>query len=344
MAALAEAHRLELVELRHVDARRLEDLLREESAAWDRRLHWDFGPSASQISHHAAMRALDGLALVAGDEVAGYAYWVHEGRKALIGDLYVRDQWRSSETESLLLRGAMQALRELPDYSSTLSLTAPLLQMAPRRQPWINRIEAQLLQTASPAAQLISNDPGLEIYPRLFMLTSLDHAALEAPYDAPAGVRFERWSMRWIDEAAALIASVYRGHIDSEINDQYRSIEGARRFMQNIVQYPGCGVFQPDSSWIVFAPSGEAVALLLATRLSSASGHIAQICVEPDWQGSGTGREMMRRTLAGLCRAGMREASLTVTERNTRAIAMYRRFQFRTIHRFDAMVWNNGTR
>ena len=46
------------------------------------------------------------------------------------------------------------------------------------------------------------------------------------------------------EEAAHVISAAYRGHVDSEINDQYRSIPGARRFVTNIVRFPGCGISQ----------------------------------------------------------------------------------------------------
>ena len=52
-----------------------------------------------------------------------------------------------------------------------------------------------------------------------------------APERRTDRIFFDRWTERRQDEAAQLIASAYRGHIDSEINDQYRSAEGARRFL-----------------------------------------------------------------------------------------------------------------
>ena len=43
--------------------------------------------------------------------------------------------------------------------------------------------------------------------------------------------------------AAGVISLAYADHIDSQINDQYRTVAGARRFIYNIVQFPGCGIF-----------------------------------------------------------------------------------------------------
>ena len=61
-----------------------------------------------------------------------------------------------------------------------------------------------------------------------------------------------RWSDHYQDAAASLISAAYSGHVDSRINDQYRSTAGARRFLYNIVQYPGCGTFYRPASYAAF--------------------------------------------------------------------------------------------
>ena len=50
--------------------------------------------------------------------------------------------------------------------------------------------------------------------------------------------------------AAGVITAAYRAHIDSEINDQYRTNAGSIRFLNNIVRFPGCGVFDVESSFV----------------------------------------------------------------------------------------------
>jgi len=51
---------------------------------------------------------------------------------------------------------------------------------------------------------------------------------------------------------AGLITACYRDHVDSEINDQYRSVNGSLRFLHNIVRFPGCGQFDPESSFVAY--------------------------------------------------------------------------------------------
>jgi hypothetical protein len=69
-------------------------------------------------------------------------------------------------------------------------------------------------------------------------------------------ISIDRWSDQHQDATAHLIAAAYQGHVDSSINDQYRTvIAGARRFLHNIVQYPGCGAFFRPASFAAFEPS-----------------------------------------------------------------------------------------
>jgi ribosomal protein S18 acetylase RimI-like enzyme len=69
------------------------------------------------------------------------------------------------------------------------------------------------------------------------------------------------------------------------------------------------------------------------------SGHITQICVSPAMQGSGLGRELLRRSLETFKEAGCASASLTVTAANRNAVELYERIGFQTMRRFSAYAW-----
>ena len=153
-------------------------------------------------------------------------------------------------------------------------------------------------------------------------------------------VTFDQWTERRQDEAAALISAAYRGHIDSEINDQYRSPAGARKFLANIIQYPGCGTFfQPASVMALDNNTGRLCGMCLSSLVAHDVGHITQVCVLPGYKGKGCGYELLRRSLEALARAGCRAASLTVTSANREAILVYERMGFETTKEFAACVW-----
>ncbi|MGD0580821.1 MAG: GNAT family N-acetyltransferase, partial [Bryobacteraceae bacterium] len=152
--------------------------------------------------------------------------------------------------------------------------------------------------------------------------------------------RFLSWGTVWMESTAELVAAVYHGHVDSLINDQYRSAAGAARFLRNIIHFPGCGVFQPEASLVAIDPNGDLLGCVIATRVAEETGHIAQLCVAPAWQRRGMGYELLRRAMLELARMGCEEVSLTVTESNELALRLYRHMGFHPIHRFKALIWD----
>ncbi len=314
MAAGAEAV---VEDLARTGSAELRPLLEEEKARWLTLLHWDFSPLAELILRYASMRTLEGFALRSGGVLAGYAYYVAESDKGLVGDLYVRDAWRSPANENLLLGAVLERLRAMP---------------------WLRRVEAQLMHLRSRGGQPTASGRPPDIYPRQFMLARLDRLP-DAAGRIP-DLHFERWSGYWMDAAAELIAESYAAHIDSEINNQYRTSAGAKRFIENIVRYPGCGHFAPDCTWVAAGHDDRLAGACFASRIAPATGHIAQICVARSMQGRGVGAELLRRSLSSLRSSGAAEASLTVTSSNTRAIRLYERFSFCAIHHFEALVWD----
>jgi ribosomal protein S18 acetylase RimI-like enzyme len=308
----------EIVELRRLNARALEPLLEEESAAWWDTLEWDFEKSADLVRRFIDLRALNGYALVEDGLATGYIYYVLEDAKGLMGDLYVMREHRTIERENVLLAAALQ------------SIVA---------NPQITRIESQLMMLEFSSRRNVPNAAHLIAFDRNFMRLDLRRAAL------PEGrVRWPVYIDRWTDQhqeaSAQLIAAAYNGHVDSRINDQYRSVAGARRFLHNIVQYPGCGSFFRPGSYAAFEPSrGRLCGISLSSLVSQDCGHITQICVSPEVKGSGIGYELLRQSLWALRDMGCRAASLTVTAANKGAVDLYERVGFHTVRRFSAYVW-----
>ena len=283
------------------------------------RLDWDFQSSAELVRRFIDMQALTGYALVAANRVVGYTYYVCEERKGLIGDLYVLDAYRTAENENLLLASVVDALA-----------TAP----------WVKRIESQLMMLGSKFDRGLPMAAKARVYPRTFMEVDTAVVASLPVVKRAASITYDTWSERRQDEAAHVIAACYDGHIDSDINDQYRSGSGARRFLLNIVQYPGCGVFLQPASFIAFQqPTGRMCGLCLSSLVSEHVGHITQICTLPEARGFGVGYELLRRSLTVLGERGCRKVSLTVTSANRRAIELYESVGFRARTTFAAYVW-----
>jgi ribosomal protein S18 acetylase RimI-like enzyme len=307
----------EIVDLRRLSSRDLEPLLAEETDAWQTELEWDFDKSADLVRRFVDLRALNGYAMIEDGEIVGYLYYVVEDGKGLLGDLYVRRESRTAARENQLLEVALNAV------------------MGTRS---IRRIESQLMMLQGAGARPLPHAACLSVFERNFMRIDLHRASLaEGKVRRP--MYLERWSDHYQDAAAQLIATAYTGHVDSRINDQYRSDAGARRFLYNIVQYPGCGAFYRPASFAAFEANGRMCGISLASIVAPECGHITQICVSQSVRGTGIGHALLRASLTTLREMGCRSASLTVTAANDDAVELYKRVGFDIARRFSAFVW-----
>jgi ribosomal protein S18 acetylase RimI-like enzyme len=319
MAARSEASLPELVVLSTLTAEEFDLLLEEEIGVWRERFEWDFRPSADLLRRFLQMRSLNGYALRMGSEVIGYSYYVVEGRKGLIGDFYVRRAYPESSYEMMLLGATVQGLMLVPG---------------------VQRIESQLLLLHAPPSQPAPFQAYLQHFDRYFMEVSRTAILALAPKEPTFRVNLIPWGERWNTEVAQLVTASYRGHVDSEINDQYRTVPGARHFLMNIIQYPGCGRFSPKASVLaVDTTSGKVCGACLASMVSDTAGHVTQLCILPGARGARLGYELLRHALTRLVGLGCGAVSLTVTCSNVEAIRLYESVGFRPVSVFPAMVW-----
>ncbi len=322
MAAVREplAQGPEVVDLRRVTGRQLEPLLLEETVEWDRELDWDLRRSAELVRQYADAGALTGVALLSQGEVAGYGYSVLEDNKGLVGDLYLRPPWRGPEGEARLLRLMIEALAGVPN---------------------IRRVESQLMLLEPGTVHALARAYPVRLHERVLMTFDLSRLELCADGESTVGVRIEPWADYQHQAAAGIITLSYRDHVDSEINDQYRSLPGAHRFLYNIVQYPGCGNFFRAASYVAFdSATGTPAGMVLCSTVAPETGHITQLCVTPGAQGRGLGRALLGRALSGFRARGLKRVTLTVTVANATALGLYRRIGFQEVRRFFACVWD----
>ncbi len=306
----------ELIDLRDVRSPDLGKLLDEEIDIWDSALDWDFHASAELVRRFVDQRSLSGYAFASRGDIAGYCYYVHDEGKGLIGDLFVRQSPARPEQERRLLAAVIEQLM---------------------RTSYVHRIETQLM-----LASLDLDVPGERFakrFDRNFMRMELPYAS-RLPAKQSTSFYVAQWEEWHQEPAAQLIPAAYRGHIDSDINDQYDTVGGARRFLYNIVQYPGCGAFFKPASYVALdRQTGALGGICLSSLVARHSGHITQLCVAPAYRNTGMGYELLRRSLLSLHQAGCEIATLTVTSANREAIRLYERVGFETTRNFRAFVW-----
>jgi len=328
---------LEILDLRHFTSADLRPLLEDEIRVWANALCWDYSGSAEMILRYMDAKFLPGYAAVSRGKVFGYSFFVYENNKGVIGDLFVR------ETEN----GTQDTSREQVERRLLLHVIETLQQ-----SPGIHRIEAQLLAHEAGAAAKPFLDQGFSRHARLFMTFPLADMQASQKKVVPGvvpgvvpdivvpDITVRRWTEMDYQPSAQVITAAYRNHVDSEINDQYRTLSGSLRFLNNIVRFPGCGTFDPESSFVAMEKStGALTGVILCSRVRHDVGHVTQICVLPEYRSHGLGKSLLAATLHNLKQRKFSTLSLTVTEANVRAVELYRHLGFETRRVFDAFVW-----
>ncbi len=319
MAERSQPFAVEFVSLRALTAGSLDGLLAEQTDAWKSRFDWDFRGSAELIRGFSNTQSLEGVAVVLGDEVLGYTYFSIEDRRGLIGDLYVKKEYTQTDLASRLLSRSAEDLLKNWDC---------------------NRVETQMMLSEP---SLLRNSPAFgkppQCFDRNFMVLAGGDFLLPARSIQP-NIRIEPFRDRLEEESARLLTESYAGHIDSSINNQYRGVPGARKFLRNIVQYPGCGTFSCSASFGARDLKNNRLAgLILASNISKNAGHITQLCISPRFRSEGLGYELMRQSVQALAEEGATKVSLSVTAQNRIAVALYQRMGFQTTKTFLALVW-----
>src|SRR5438105_2611125 len=215
---------VEILDLRHFSSVDLRPLLEDEVQEWSRVLSWDYSGSAEMILRYVDAKILPGYAAIERGRIIGYAFFVYEGSKGVIGDLFVANSGRITdplEMESRLLLHVIETLQQ---------------------SPGIHRVEAQLLVHEAGAVARPFVEQGFQRHPRLFMALPLGNGLKPSPRLDPE-IEIRRWSEQDYQPAAAVITTAYRTHVDSQINDQYRTLSGSLRFLNNIQPFPGCRTF-----------------------------------------------------------------------------------------------------
>jgi ribosomal protein S18 acetylase RimI-like enzyme len=324
---MASGASFEILDLRHFAAPVLRPVLEAEGEVWKQRLHWDYRVSANLLMQYLDSHMLPGYVALEAGRIIGYAFCIYEETKAVIGDVFAmpgpRAEGRSArEIEETLLLHLIELLVNSPQ---------------------VDRVESQMLLHPSGTLAGVFLDAGFQVHQRLFLVRQLAGFYPAPRVSLPATLELRPWREEDLNPAGRLISAAYQGHPDSVVNDQYRSVHGSMRFLNNIVRFSGCGAFSAQVSHVVVdRVSREMVALVLGSRVSPQSGHITQLCVHPQFRRRGLARMLLTLTASCFLRQGVSEISLTVTEANTEAIELYRTEGYDCAHRFDATVWQRN--
>src|SRR6266481_3035429 len=138
-------------------------------------LLWDYHASADLIRRFLDSRSLPGYAALERGRVAGYAFFVYEEHKGLIGDLFAMEAYRG-QVEDRLLSHVVETLRG---------------------SPGIQRIEAQLMMLAPEQLERAFRNDHFHAHPRKFLYLDLKRAwargGIQPSSRRPADFVYEQW-------------------------------------------------------------------------------------------------------------------------------------------------------
>jgi ribosomal protein S18 acetylase RimI-like enzyme len=264
---------------------------------------------------------LSGKAVRQGNDVIGYSYYMLEGHRAVLGSLVLS--------------------RRTDDSSVGVRVLGSLLASI-HNDPSIHRVESQFIGHGMPWLSGFFQSRGFAEYGRVFLRRSLDGFPSEIPRDA--NFHFEICSPACLAEAAYLMQEAHEGSIDAEMNEAYRTRDGCRTLLDNILHRRGCGDPVPSASFLARDNVNGVSGFVLATQISPGHAHLAQIAVSPAMQGRGLGRFFLQRALVALAEKGFRTVSLIVSGANRKAYALYESLGFQEVLCFPVFSWDSVSR
>lgn len=310
---------LKLVPISQADKQMLSALMDEEERAWFSELAWDYSPIREILTSFIFQNLLPGYLALKGSCAVGYGYYLTHQSKGIIGTVFAPRSDSQQDAVDQLLAQMITSLKELQH---------------------ISRIEAQILPFHNLNLTTCFSRQGFECHPRHFL--ELD---LQVPLRQKEPTSLDRivpWEPSHLYGAAEVAWQSYKDQADAVICEDYCSVAGCENYLRSLVENPGCGTFLPDVSLTGLNNRGIPCGFILCSRTSAFAGMIPQIAILPSHQGRGLGSALMYRALSRLKTLGMRTVSLTVTEKNRRALEWYQRIGFRTRKEFAAYVWLRG--
>jgi ribosomal protein S18 acetylase RimI-like enzyme len=309
-------HDVHVIDLSDVAASELSDLWQYEMRLWRERLLWDISSHAAALRRILRRGALLGKAVRVNDRTVAYAYYGISGPLGVVAGLTVLPEWTHTEVGETLLNATIQAMQ--------------------RRG--LSRIECRFIAADCPWLGTALEAAGFHIYWREFLRREL--AETHQSRQPMAGASLQPWHATHLSQAAVILQAAYLGSIEAEMLALYRSIDGCRSVLEQIVNQGSCGVVVPEASLLAH-DRGTSLGFVMVTEVAPRQAHLPQLAVLPAYQRQGIGRGLLDHSLRRLCEGGYETLSLIVSRANERALRLYYDTGFQAILSFPVGIWGS---
>jgi len=320
MATIAPrpAAQLQVVELCHVRPKELKSLWEREIRTWREALDWDVSGAMGALQRAVARGGINGRAVRYNGRIIAYGYYVVEGDRGVLSGLVVTPSPQSATVGRALVKSILLELE--------------------RRG--VRRIESQFICFDAPWLAACFEEHGFKSFWREFLRVPVSpRPVATATTDGVVILPWTAWNM---SEMASLMMQSHRGGIDAHMNELYRTSDGCRILLNNIIRQRGCGNSVAEASSIARTKDTDVAAgFAIVTEIAPRHGHLAQVAVAPVSQGRGVGRRLLAHSLTRLHALGLTRLSLMVSSGNEPARSLYRSVGFKPVYRFP--VFNRET-
>ena len=277
---------------READPADTQVLYDREQEFWVRELAWDASSAWREIEQARVAGDLPGF--IARDverTVRGWSYFLREGETAHLGAV----------------------VAEMPEATGALLDECLAAAMRPSRPARVSCF----LPSRAEHFEMALRDRGFacERYHYLSRPITADEGAAESG----------AWSDGDLTPAAELLRESYGS--DGRHFAPHGTPEEWEHYVRSLVERPGCGVMEPAITRVVRGDRGLD-ALVLVTRISPGTLHLAQVAVRPSRRREGLARRLVEEIFRVGSARGARQVTLLVGDRNTAAQALYARMGF----------------
>jgi ribosomal protein S18 acetylase RimI-like enzyme len=247
-------------------------------------------------------------------QTVGYAYYRVAGRLGVISGLVVSPEWSDTGVGEILLQHTVDEIR--------------------RRG--VSRIESPFVSIDSAWLVPAFEREGFCTYWREFLRFDLCQAP--GHMHAPVMVDLEPWQETHLQEAAPILRAAYDAGVEAEIHEQYRTVDGCRVVLDNILNQGGCGVLVSEASALA-RQRERGIGFVVVTEVAPQQAHLTQIAVLPQYQGRGVGQALLDYSVWRLAERRFDTLSLIVSRSNGSALELYQSRGFQSVLAFPVSIW-----
>jgi ribosomal protein S18 acetylase RimI-like enzyme len=151
----------------------------------------------------------------------------------------------------------------------------------------------------------------------------------------PDGTNIRSWRPSDLAPAVRLLASSYKDVPGAACFAPDGRLEQWAQYVAQLTRVPACGTFDPALSFVATTPSlTEIQGLVMTTRLSHDTAHVAQLAVAPAARRTGLARQLLHAAFTAARQASLTSITLMVDGRNHAAQSLYASLGFTERARF----------